>query len=323
VTPAVPPARRPLHWAQVGETGAVAGMWLLYAVARVLGRWPFRLALAPVVLYYVLRQPLARAASLEYLTRLEAHCGALGHRPGWRDVFRHVNLFAETLLDKALAVGGRYPFGAMRFEGREVMLESLAAGRGGVLLTAHLGALEVLRAAAGMRVGLRLNVLVHTRHAERFNAVLRRLDPSTEINLLQVSEFSPGAAAALADRVERGEWVVIAGDRVPLSGSATGVAWVDFLGRKAPFPVGPWVLAAALHCQVILITNVHEGDSYRVRYRRLSEQVELPRATRQAALAAYVQDYARHLEVLCRASPYDWFNFYPFWESPHGPPPVA
>ncbi len=298
-------------WAQASEVGAVTGMWLMYQVNRVLGRWPFRVVLAPVVLYYVLKQRLARSASRTYLTRLEVRTGALGHQPGWLDTFRHVRLFAETLLDKALAVSGRYRFEAMTFEGREVMVDSLAQKRGGLLLTSHLGCLEVLRTAAERRVGLKLNVLVHTRHAERFNSVLRRLDPSTEVNLLQVTDFNPAVAAMLAERVGRGEFIVIAGDRVPVDGR--NVVKAPFLGHEASFPVGPWVLAHALKCQVIFLATLHRGASYHVRFERFRDKVELPRASRDAAVRELVVDYAQRLEALCRQSPYDWFNFYDFW----------
>jgi predicted LPLAT superfamily acyltransferase len=297
-------------------------MWFLYWVNRLFGRWPFRAMLAPVVLYFVVRNRLARAASREYLERLEQHTGALGHTPRWRDTFRHIALFSETVLDKLLAIGGRYRFDALTFEGREVMVESLKAGRGGVVLTAHMGNLEVLRTAAERRVGLKLNVLVHTKHAERFNSVLRRLDPTTEVNLLQVTDFSPATAAMLSERVERGEFVVLAGDRVPVS-EAGRVAWAPFLGRPAPFPVGPWILASALKCQVVLLTALHQGRSYHVCFERFRERVELPRGQRERALEALVTGYAQRLEAQCKRSPFDWFNFYPFWNSVHGQAKVA
>ncbi len=315
-------SRAPTHWASVGESGAVLGMWFLYWVNRLFGRWPFRALLAPVVLYFVLRQRLARGSSREYLERLEAHTGALGRPPRWLDTFRHIALFSETVLDKLLAIGGRYKFDAMTFEGREVMVESLAARRGGVVLTAHMGNLEVLRSAAERRVGLKLNVLVHTKHAERFNSVLRRLDPSTEVNLLQVTDFSPATAAMLSERVERGEFVVLAADRVPVSETGR-VVWASFLGKPAPFPVGPWVLASALKCQVVLLTALHRGRSYHVRFERYLEKVELPRGRREEALRALVGGFARRLEAECAKSPYDWFNFYPFWDSVHGQAKVA
>ena len=302
-------APRETHWANVAEGGFAAGMWLLYLIQRYLGRWPFRVALAPVLLFYVAKNKVARDASREYFQRL-------GIAPGFRTTFRHIGAFAESLMDKAMAVSGRFPFDKLRFTGREVMLESLAQGRGGLLVTAHMGCLEVCRLAAERKDGPKLNVLVHTQNAERFNAILQRLDPHSQVKLLQVTEFSPATAALLAQKVDAGEFVVIAADRVPLSDAAGRTVPATFLGQTAWFPVGPWVLASALKCQVILFTVLHEDDTYRVRFERLAEQVELPRGRREEAAVGYVQQYAQKLEQRCHESPYDWFNFFPFWEPP-------
>jgi predicted LPLAT superfamily acyltransferase len=130
------------------------------------------------------------------------------------------------------------------------------------------------------------------------------------VQLLQVDELGPGVAAMLARRVEEGEFIVITGDRVPFSGRT---ATAPFLGAPAQFPIGPWVLAAALGCQVILFSVIHEDQTYRAEFEKLTDRVVLPRRNREAALAGYVARYARWLEALCRRAPLDWYNFFHFW----------
>ena len=300
---------RATHWGNVGEAGFAAGTWVLYFIQRFLGRWPFRVALAPVLLFYVVTARLARRSSREYFTRL-------GLPSTFGTTYRHIGAFAESLMDKLMAVSGRYPFLELRFTGREVMLRSMEAKRGGVLVTAHMGCLEVCRLAAERKDGPKLNVLVHTRHAERFNSVLRKLSPDSQVKLIQVTDVSPATAALLAQKVDAGEFVVITADRVPLSDTNARTVTAPFLGRDAHFPIGPWVLASALKCQVILFSVNREGDSYRVRFERLAERIDLPRGRREEAAQRYVTLYAQKLEQLCRESPYDWFNFFPFWEPP-------
>jgi predicted LPLAT superfamily acyltransferase len=41
----------------------------------------------------------------------------------------------------------------------------------------------------------------------------------------------------------------------------------------------------------------------------------LHRATRQQDLSHAIARYAASLETVCRAHPFNWFNFYTFWES--------
>lgn len=305
------------HWAQMGEGTLVLGIWLLYWVHRLLGRWPYRVCVYPVVVAYWLSRPVLRRASREYLERLEAATGALGYAPTARDSLHHVAVFAETVLDKVLAVSGRYRYERVQTSpGREQLYAVAARGQGGLIVTAHVGCLELCRGLAEHRGSLKLNILVHTRHAEQFNRMLKRMNPEHDVNLMEVTDVNPATAVLLNEKVARGEYVAIAGDRVPVVASQTVVA--DFLGHPAPFPVGPWVLAFLLKCPVWLLACVHDGPGYRVHAELLAEQVLLPRANRQAALAGYAAHYAEALGRLLRRSPFDWFNFFHFWDQAHG-----
>ncbi len=306
------------HWAEMGENTFVLGIWLLYWVHRLLGRWPFRLCLYPVVLLHWAAKPALRASSMQYLARLEQATGALCRPPVWQDSVRHVMLFAETMLDKLLAVSGRYQFAQVRSVGSEVLYQAALAGQGGVIVTAHMGCLELCRVLAERKRGLKLNVLVHTRHAVRFNKLLKRLNPNNELTLLEVTEISPATAVLLAEKVAAGEYVAIAGDRIPVFASQT--VTTDFLGHPAPFPVGPYVLASLLKCPLYLLGCIHENEGYTLHFERLAEQVQLPRGRREAAMADYAGRYATALTALVRRSPFDWFNFFPFWDQTHAKP---
>ena len=187
-------------------------------------------------------------------------------------------------------------------------------GQGGVIATAHLGCLELMQMSAGQGEGVRVTILVHTAHAQRFNRILGQLNPQASVRLLQVTEFSPATAMALADRVAAGEFVAIAADRVPVTGDR--ICEARLLGAQAEFPAGPWLIASLLRCPVWSLSCLHDGNGYHVRIAKLFDRVLLPRADRQAALDAHAQGFADWLAACLRQSPYDWFNFYDFWK-PH------
>ena len=305
------------HWAGLGESTFVGGTWFLYGVHRWLGRWPFRLCAWPVVLAWWLASPTARGASRDYLRRLQAAHSVFDREPGVRQSLRHFFAFAETMLDKMLAIAGRMPPGSLVFCGHEPLLADAARGQGAVIATAHMGCLELLQTAAGARVGgLPVTILVHTAHAQRFNAMLARINPASTVRLMQVTHFSPPTAMRLAERVAAGEFVAIAADRAPVQGDR--LCRADFLGAPADFPSGPYLLASLLRCPLWMMSCEHEGDGYHARLRPLAARIELPRGRRDEALDAYAQRFADWLESCVRRSPYDWFNFYPFWERvPH------
>lgn len=292
------------HWAAINEASFVGGMRLLFWVCRVFGRWPFRVVLYPVLAWYVLTQVRARRASSAYLARVGAPGGFMG-------VLRHFGAFAEAILDKMLLWGGLYDFGQVRIHGAEPLWNMIRERRGALLVCAHLGNLDLCRALSLRTPGLRINVLVHTRHAQAFNDMLAKLDPRSQLNLMQVTEMTPAMAMTLSERIERGEFVVIAGDRVPVADKPR-VAIAPFLGQDAAFPVGPWVMASVLGCPAYaLFANGHE-----LHFELLRERVTLPRRGREQALAELAAHYAARLEHHVRRAPLEWFNFYDFWHLP-------
>ena len=297
------------HWAAIEEASFVAGMRLLFWVCRVFGRWPFRVVLYPVLLWYVLTQPRARRASSGYLARAGAPHGTHG-------VLRHFGAFAEAILDKMLLWGGLFDFTRVRLHGAAPLLEMVRQGRGALLVCSHLGNLDLCRALSLRTPGLKVTVLVHTRHAQAFNDMLAKLDPRSQLNLMQVTDMSPAMAMQLSERIARGEFVVIAGDRVPVS-SNPRVALAPFLGQDAAFPVGPWVMASVLGCPAYAMFATRSGDGgHELHFELLRERVSLPRRGRDEAFAELAGDYASRLERHVRRVPLEWFNFYDFWHIP-------
>ena len=301
---------RTLHWAAINEFSFVAGMRFMFWICRVFGRWPFRIVLYPVLAWYVLTKPLPRKASRDYLRRMARFSGRA--QPG---VMRHFAAFGESILDKMLLWGGLFKFDSVELHGREVMTEALRSGRGGLLICSHLGNMELCRVLSRRRQDIKLTVLVHTKHAQAFNQMMGSLNPDSQLNLLQVTEMNPATAMLLAERVARGEFVVIAGDRVPVSHNPR-VAVTDFLGEPAAFPVGPYVLAGVLQCPVYLLFSTRRGRHSDVYFEHFRDAVKVPRKERDAALTALAVDYAKRLEHHCVRTPLQWFNFYDFWHLP-------
>lgn len=303
------------HWARINEVTFTAGMRLLFWICKVFGRWPFRVVLYPVVAWYVFAKPAARNASSDYLKRAAAFDAGSRIKPGTRAVLRHFATFAESILDKMLLWGGLFNLGNTRLHGQTLLTDRVAEGRGGLLICAHLGNLELCRVLSRQQSGLKLTVLVHTKHAQAFNQLLAQLDPESQLNLLQVTDLSPATAMLLAEKIEQGEFVVIAGDRIPVSCNPR-VAVVPFLGAPAPFPVGPYVLASLLQCPAYLVFAIQQGGVSELHFELLRESISLPRKDRDQALAQLAAEYAARLEHFCLRAPLQWFNFYDFWQLP-------
>ena len=307
--------RRRLHWSRTPERGAQWGLNFMLWCYDTFGRRGFQLCLYPVIAYFWLTGVRQRRASTEYLQRLENFAAARGitlpAEP--RSSFRHFLRFGEAALDKLAGWRGDITEQEVELVGREHYDAAINSGQGVLLLGSHLGDLELCRALGSRKQGLRINALVFTRHAARFNALLKQINPDSHLNLIQVQELGADTAILLKEKLERGEWVVIVGDRTSVTREKR-VIWADFLGAPAPFPLGPFVLSSVLGCPVYLLFGLKEQGRFRVHFEPFADGQPLPRQGRQQILASRVQAYADRLQHHCLRAPLDWFNFFDFWQ---------
>ena len=302
------------RWSEVRELGFITGMRMMFWIYRHIGAWAFSLVLQPVVLYYFLTNSNARRSSLDYLQRLHRHSSPnTSPRPNWISCYRHLLAFSRATVDKLGVWADSDMLASVQFPNRHRLMEQLDTGRGAILLGAHLGNMEVCRSLSRNNRRLKLNILVHTGNADMFNHLLQEMEIHCELELIEVSSLSPATAIHLAACVERGEFIVIMADRVPVASGGRSRP-VEFLGHPALFPEGPFILASLLKCPVYTVFCTRSKPGYQVNCEHFAQSIKLPRKSRDTALQNYMQQFARTLESNVRAAPLQWFNFYPYWD---------
>ncbi|MBC3880920.1 acyltransferase [Undibacterium sp. LX40W] len=301
------------HWANFNEVSFVAGMRLLFWIYRWFGPWPFRIVLYPVLFWYVLTQKKGREASQNYLRQMNRHA-KLTLSTNLFGVMRHFAAFAETILNKMLLWGGLFKVEDVEYYGQEALHRQIELKKGALLICSHIGNIDMCRVLSRRYPEIKLTILVHTKHAQSFNRMMGKLNPDSQLDLLQVTEMTPATAIMLAERVAQGGFVVIAGDRVPVSPNPR-VTIVDFLGKPAAFPIGPYVLGSLLQCPVFLLFSLPIQGVPQVRFELLCESVNPKRSERERAFHVLASQYAQRLSYFCTRAPLQWFNFYDFWYS--------
>ncbi|MGH8380508.1 glycosyl transferase [Pseudomonas sp.] len=303
---------REQHWASHEERGSFWLMKLTASGVKLLGRRLLSPLLYGIVLYFFLFGRKARHSAWEYQQRLADWSGQATLRPSHWKVFGQFMAFADALLDKLDVWNGKLRLEQIEIVDPGHLHTQLRAERGQMLVGAHLGNLEVCRALAELGEQVTMNVLVHTKHAERFNRLLGESGASN-LRLIQVSELDPAIMLQLSQRLDRGEWLAIAGDRVPLHGART--VEVDFLGHRAAFPQGPWLLAGLLKCPLNLFFCLKQQGRYQVILEPFAAAIEWRRGQRDQVIADWAGRYAERLGHYCLQAPQQWFNFYPFWKT--------
>jgi len=304
--------KKTLHWTQMEEGGVIWGMRLLLRIYLLCGRTVLQLFLYPIVIYYWLINRQARRASQTYLNRLAVFAPSLKLSGSFLWSFRHFISFANAIIDKLAAWSGALTRADVQYHGRNEIISEIRKGQGVVLLGSHLGNLEVCRVIADFDKTLHINVLIHNKHAQKFNRLLKQTSDNSQLNLIQVTEITAATSMLLKDKIEGGELVIIAADR-SLPGSRQHVTKVNFLGGEALMPQGPFILAGLLKCPIYTVFCLKQQGKHVIYFDHFSDMLNFPRKTREQAIQQITQRYAERLQTYCLKEPLQWFNFFDFW----------
>ncbi|MBX2867271.1 MAG: hypothetical protein KTR18_01240 [Acidiferrobacterales bacterium] len=305
------------HWSEFQEAGTLLGFRFMLGVYKVFGRWVFNLILYPAMAYFTVFRPQSRKASLGFLqTHYRFNPSYWKSPPGFLDVVKHFMQFGHSVLDKLLAWS--VPIGKDAFDvpDQKAIDTFHDDPRGQLIIGSHLGNLEFCRGYMSRYHDRTINILLHDRHAANFVEMMRRINPLSRLYIYQVDSLDIGTILELKAKIENGEWLFIAGDRVPLSGYLRTTK-VSFLGKPAWLPIGPYLLAKSLGCPVKMIFAFRMAGKIRLEIASLGDRIELVRGDREGQINALAQRFATELEDRCTRAPFQWFNFYDFWSDAH------
>ena len=294
-------------WAKQQERSNALLLRIMTWISLRLGRRVGRAVLHLVAAYFVLFSPRACAASRDYLRRV------LGRPARWRDVYRHVFTFAATIHDRIYLMNARFDLFDIRPQGHALVEETLAKGRGAFLMGAHLGSFEVVRALGRTRPDLRVVVTMYEQNAQKINATLAAVNPAATPEVIGLGQV--GSMLKVHERLDENCMVGMLADRTLCANDAATMRRMAFLGEPAAFPLGPLYMAAMLKRPVIFMTGLYRGGNrYDIHFETLADFTEVPREARQRAIDAALVRYVALLDRYCRAAPYNWFNYFDFWQ---------
>jgi len=293
-------------WLRHKERSSLVMLRIMSWLSLRLGRRLSRLVLYGIAAYFVCFAPSARRASRAYLQRV------LPRPPTPWDGFKHVLAFASTIHDRVYLINDRFDLFDFSAEGEAPMRAVLAKQRGAFLIGAHLGSFEALAAVGRRMTGARAAMLMFEENARKINQTLAAINPRASADIIGMGNVD--SMLNVRQRLDEGGMVGMLADRTP-GREATVV--LPFLGGQAAFPIGPFRLAALMGRPVVFMAGIYEGGNrYRSHFELIADFGELEAGQRSAAIHAAIARYAQILERHCRATPYNWFNFFDFWAPP-------
>jgi predicted LPLAT superfamily acyltransferase len=293
------------NWTQHAERSNLAILRVMVWISLRLGRRIGRVVLYGIAAYFLVFAPSARRASRAYLAR------ALGRPAKVADGFRHVLAFASTIHDRIYLLNERFDLFDIEIIGQDLIDAANASGQGVLLMGGHLGSFEVLRAQGRKHTNYAVSMLMYEENARMVNATLAAINPTATQDIIPLGR--PDSMLRAREQLAAGHVIGMLADR-GLGGDPTRE--FDFLGAPAPFPIGPFRVAAMLRVPVLFMTGLYlGGNRYRIHFEPLADFSAVDRRHRDAAIVAAQQQYVDRLAHFCRQAPYNWFNFFDFWRS--------
>ncbi len=292
--------------------GGATGVRAFLRFVQITGRWvgPFLLRIGTWFALPLL--PVRRRGAEEFFTHLRGHRAWLPVR--WLDTYRCFLTFTLCWFERLYVFLHGPQAVTAEVEGNHHIDQALAAGHGVVLITAHFGNFELGAWLLGhflrdqTQTPPKINVVMIEQEIEEVRAFMAQVSGDARPNIIAVNR-SRLASLDLLGALRRNEIVCIQGDRAVASSSRP----VPFLGRPAPFPIGPYQLAEVAGAAVIPTFSVRTGP-FRYRF-----TLHAPLDLRGAGLNAPERQYVRLLERQVLRHPEQWFNVFSFWDASHAP----
>ena len=245
-----------------------------------------------------------RVASRHYLRRIPGLNGSL-----WQ-IAKHIYWFSATVLDRVYFITDQHDRFDITVHNQECLNDYIDRKQGCILLGAHIGSFEVLRCLAINRFQLQLKILMYQEHNAMITRILEDLNPRIAESVINLGDER--AMFLVSEALESGGLIGMLGDRVTKKDKHITC---PFLGDDAVFPTGPIALSEVLNAPVILFFGLYEGGNrYSIYHEILTDGRHTDRKEREQVMKKNITRYVSRMEHYVKFSPYNWFNFFDFWQ---------
>ena len=299
------------NWYDHKETTSL-GYKLMFFVLKVFPSGFMRLLAFVIGFFYWCFDKKSRKISKKYLAKV-----------GKTSTLAHISSFALNLVENVQSWAGKYSFKNVAWQGDDVheLVKNINSGRGCITVMSHLGNSQLLKGLAsfgesGTERKISTTTIMDSELTAGFGALVKKINPDSNFNIISSNNIGPDTIFLLQEKLEKGELVVIAGDRI--SAHTDRFIELDFLGEKARFPYGVFLLIALLNVPTYFVNGLRHRDlslnpAYDMYVKKSPIQYDCGRKEREERIWQTAQNYAENLEELARKHPYQWYNFFDFW----------
>lgn len=284
--------------------GSPLGYRIFVWVLRKMGVRPAYVLLRAVAFYYFVCSP--RSSRLMY--RYFRERVGFGRLRAIRALYHNYYLFGQSLIDRVVMMAGIPQRFTFDFDGEEHLRAMVEQGRGGLLLSAHIGNWEI----AGhllQRLGTRINILMFDGEHERIKQYLEGVTGERKARIIIIRD-NLSHIYEISEALKNKELVCMHADRFVAPAKSMDV---DFMGGRAAFPAGPFVLAATYRVPVSFVFALREGAMHYHFFASAPRDYREP--DKKVSMTRILGDFSQAMEEKVKTYPEQWYNYYNFWKS--------
>ncbi len=281
-----------------GKTrGGLLGHKIFVFILRKSGLKAAYVLLKVVSFYYCIFAPSATRSIYAYFRAVQQYSP-------WKSVksvYRNFYLFGQTLLDKVAVISGMNTPFTYSFDGKHHLKQLSEIGQGGILISAHLGNWEI----AGFflkEINLKVNIVMFEAEHIKIKDYLGKVMQNQNVKIIPIKQ-DLSHIFLINKALREKEVICMHGDRFVEGGRITAM---DFMGKKAFFPMGPFTMAAKLGVPYTFVYAVKASDKH-------YHMSATPLQTAERQPMEILHNYVTSLESKINDYPLQWFNYYDFW----------
>lgn len=313
-----------IHWSE--EKEAVSGNVGLKFLFFLLTHIPVRLVLLivfPVSFIFFTCSKDVRRSIVLYQRKLKQFTS--NKVPKRYNIYAQFFSFSLCIVEKMLGWIGRINYNKIIKHKDDIttLIDLLNNNHGAVLLVSHLGNIDLLRSLTsfnetGVRHPINVYVIAETNTTKHFNKSMAKINPNVEVNIVNDANISIDTICFLQEKLDSGALVVYAADRTAPQNKER-VIKEKFLGTTASFPYGAFLLTSLLNSPSFFAFGLRtktfaNNPIYNMFVEKVTTPFNCPRDKREDILHSLCREYISKLEKYCLLFPYQWYNFFNFWQ---------
>jgi predicted LPLAT superfamily acyltransferase len=284
------------------SSGTRLGYSIFVFILKRLGVLPAYFVLRFVALYYF----LFSFKSTRHLWKYFHSVLNYGLFKSLLSIYNNYYQFGQTIIDKIVVMSGMSNPFTFDFDGEENLRLLAESGKGGLLVSAHIGNYEI----AGhllKRLQTPVNLVMYDGEQEQVKAYLEKVAGKRNMKLILLKN-DLSHIYAINDALKNNELVCMHADRF-VEGNKTLTA--SFLDHPAPFPLGPFILASTFNVPVSFVFAFKESHKHYHLYAGPLKTYAI--GNKKDNISLMLQEFVYAMEEKIKQYPVQWYNYYDFW----------